>query len=183
MAVAGSLTVCHNFVMGNTLLKWKEPLSIFRARHKLSRKATAFKWGTTAILLSLALLEALRHEYFLLFHFVIGTCLFWVFSRVVPTYRIGDAGISYEDGQRRLHHNWSDIEWYYLSPVITSPNMMQVQFSVKKAKLLKTPPAFVFDPQEVDREKLLHILEQHLPQKELKEVTEYMLREQKGPWA
>ncbi|HEX8236941.1 MAG TPA: hypothetical protein VF600_13365 [Abditibacteriaceae bacterium] len=166
--------------MGNTLLKWNEPLSIYQAQHKLDGWLLVLKWVAVLVFIALSIRKIVRHEYFELFISSFVICIGWAFYRVVATYEIGDLGISYRDGHNRQHHEWSDIEWYYVCPEETTPNMMQVQFS-PKAKWLKTPPAFVFDPQEVDTARLRRILEKYLPQKELHGLA--MQQQSQQPWA
>ena len=106
-------------------------------------------------------------EFHTVLHFVVVHCLLWAFHRVVPTYKISEEGIAYQDGTRRLKHNWSNIDWYHISPVEAAPHLLRIQFSVKKTRGTNFPPAFVFDPREVNRNVISRIVEKHLPQSEL----------------
>jgi hypothetical protein len=159
--------------MGNTLLKWREPLSVYRARNKIRGSFLVAKWVIMAVLIAIAIRGILRNDYFALFHFIFTGCLAGAFQRIVPTYTIGDLGISYKDGQRRVQLKWSDIEWYLISPEKTAPEVMQVLFSPQGKKWRKTPPAFIFDPKEISEDRLLHILELYLPQKYLRRLTQH----------
>lgn len=125
------------------------------------------KWVAIVVCVVVAIRGVLRNEYFALFHFFFAFCLVEAFSRVVPTYTIGDAGIKYIDGQRRAQLKWSEIEWYLISPEKDMPEMMRILFSSPK----KTPVAFTFDPKEIGEDRLVHILELYLPEKELRNVV------------
>ena len=141
-----------------------------------------FQWFGIAAAIALLLYYTFNHEYFRAVNFVIVTCLLWAFGRVVPTYEIGDEGIRYTDGHKRLHYRWSDIEWYFVQPMGTVPGIEQVIFKVKRAKLWNYSLLFTFDAQEVDKSALLRILEDRLPGKEL---SNQLMQEQafNGPTA
>ena len=154
--------------MENTLLRWKEPLSVHKTKSKID--ASFPMLVLAAFFIALAIRGVARQDYFSLIPLIVVPIM-WAFNRVVPTYQISDAGVSYQNGQTWGNLWWSDIEWYDMTREETVPGMLKIQFCPRTAKFWKTPPAFVFDPQEIDKKRVLQILEQYLPQKDLHSVS------------
>lgn len=164
-------------------LRWQHPSAFHQAERKKGQSLKLFEMAITFVLGALAIQGILKGDYYPAFRFAFAPLLL-LFKRRVPTYELNEAGISYQDGYRHTTHSWNEIEWYSVLPVKIAPSLKQIVFKTQKRRFKSIPPFFVFDPHEIDEQRIIFILQQRLPDQDLKEYTKRKFGSQQnlGPW-
>jgi hypothetical protein len=154
---------------GKILLKWREsPVAARRRRTRQSK--LLFEFYLVPVIISASFI----YQWLVSRHLTglsavicldLGFLTAWLFSRRPHTYQLEVKGIRRHHGTSTKYVRWADIKWYSVTPSRESDGASTLMFETRGRGL--HTEMWVIDPSMVDGYRVMEILAQYLPDKQV----------------